>query len=143
QKDRHRGHGFAMGFGADVGSDRHLADVEFVAPHHAAERGDEGIDLFELEREGARLDRAVLERPVVALAAGDGFELEFGHGSPAGRYSVVSSPRRRGPYSRGPGVKHDGSPLSRGRHRDKQLYTVVCATPGRVVSASLAASVNA
>src|SRR5262249_54827243 len=53
--------------------------------------------VWEVEGEGAGLDRAVLERTVVALAAGDGFELEFGHESIAGRYSVVSSPRRRGP----------------------------------------------
>src|SRR6516165_5426487 len=43
------------------------------------------------------------------------------------------------PYSRGGDY---GSPLSRGRHRGKQPYTVVWATPGRVVSASLAASLN-
>src|SRR4029077_12077384 len=66
--------------GADVGGDRHLADVELVPPHHAAERGDERVDLLEIESEGPRLDAAVLERPVVALGAGDGFELELGHG---------------------------------------------------------------
>ena len=84
QKHRHRGHGFAVGLGADVGGDRHLADVEVVAAHHAAERGDERIDLLEIEGEGARLDGAVLERLVVALAAGDGFKLKFGHEPTAG-----------------------------------------------------------
>src|SRR5262249_47505406 len=127
QKDRHRGHRFAVSLGADIGGDRHLADVEFVAPHHAAERGDEGIDLLEIEREGARLDRAVLERPVVALAASDGFELEFGHRCERPR----TDDRER------------SSEVPPRRLSSVILYTVVCATPGRVVSASLAASLNA
>ena len=79
QEDRHRRHGLAVGLGADVGGDRHLADVELVAAHHAAERGDERIDLLERELEGLGLDGAVLQRPVVALRAGDGPELGFGH----------------------------------------------------------------
>ena len=73
---RDRGHRLAVRLGADVGGDRHLADVELVAPHHAAERGDDRIDLLEVEHEGLRLDGAVLQRPVVALRAGDGFQLE-------------------------------------------------------------------
>ena len=79
QEDRHRGHRLAVRLGADVGGDRHLADVELVAAHHAAERGNERIDLFEREFEGLGLDRAVLQRLVVALRAGDGLELGFGH----------------------------------------------------------------
>ena len=81
QKDRHGSHRLNVRFGTDVGGDRHLADVELVAPHHAAERGDKRIDLLEMEREAARLDAAVLERAVVALGAGDGSELELGHGA--------------------------------------------------------------
>jgi hypothetical protein len=77
--------------GADVGGDRHLADVELIASHHATERGDERIDLDEIEREGARLDGAILERAVIALGAGGGFELELGHGRIVRRYSLVSS----------------------------------------------------
>jgi len=57
--------------GAHVSGDRHLADVELVAPHHAAKRVDQRIDLYEVEREGLRLHRTVLEGPVVALRAGD------------------------------------------------------------------------
>src|SRR6476646_217574 len=79
QEDRHGGHGFAVGLGTDVGRDRHLADVELIAAHHAAERSNERIDLFERKFEGLGLDRAVLQRPVVALRAGDGFQLEIGH----------------------------------------------------------------
>src|SRR5262249_3677238 len=131
QKDRHRGHRFAVGLGADVGGDRHLADVEVVAAHHAAERGDEGIDLLEIEGEGARFDGAVLERLVVALAAGDGFELEFGHDRIASLYSRVSSPLSRQRASQ------------RRANSIRLFYTVVWATTGRVVSASLATSLNA
>ena len=75
QEHRHRGHAFAVRLGADVGGDRHLADVELEPAHHAAERGDERLDLDEVEREGPRLDAAVLERLVVALRAGDGLSL--------------------------------------------------------------------
>src|SRR5262249_4711549 len=80
QEDRHGGHRLSVRLGGNVGGDCHLADVELVAAHHAAERGDERIDLYEIEREGSRLGAAVLERPVVALGAGDGFELQLGHG---------------------------------------------------------------
>ena len=80
QEHRDRGHRLAVRPGADIGRDRHLADVEFVAAHHAAERGDERIDLLELGLESLGLDGAVLERLVVALRAGDGNQLGSGHG---------------------------------------------------------------
>ena len=90
EEHRHRGHRLAVRLGADVGGDRHLADVELAAAHHAAERGDERIDLLELELEGLRLHRAVLERAVVALRAGDGLQLEVGPwGCPDKEYGVV------------------------------------------------------
>jgi hypothetical protein len=73
QKHRYRRHSLAVRPGTDVGRDRHLADVELEAAHHAPECGDERIDLYELEGKGRRLDAAVLERLVVALGAGDGF----------------------------------------------------------------------
>jgi hypothetical protein len=97
QEDRHRGHGFAVRLGADVGGDRHLADVELVAAHHAAEGGDERIDLFECESEGPGLDGTVLERTVIALRAGDGFQLEIGHEVMAGCFLhlPLSSPQER------------------------------------------------
>ena len=103
QEHRHRGHRLAVRLGADVGGDRHLADVELVAAHHAAERGDQRIDLLELEFEGLRLDGAVLERLVVALGAGDGFQLGSGHESMAGRLLHL---RRRSPRERRTIVPH-------------------------------------
>jgi hypothetical protein len=77
QEHRHRSHGFAVRPGADVGRDRHLADVELVPAHHAAERINKDRHFDEVEREGPRLDAAVLERLVVALRAGDGLELHL------------------------------------------------------------------
>src|SRR5262249_7401251 len=66
-------------FGTDVGGDRHLADIELVAPHHAAEAVDQDRNLQEVEREGRRLRGTFLEGLIVALGAGAGFELEFRH----------------------------------------------------------------
>ncbi len=90
---RDRRHRLAVRFGADVGRDRHLADVELVAPHHAAERRDDRIDLFECEHARLRLDGAVLQRLVVALRTGDGLELEVGHWTFLSQY--FSSSRTR------------------------------------------------
>jgi len=51
QKHRRRRHALAVCLGADIGRDRHLADVEFEPAHHAAERIDQRIDLDEVELE--------------------------------------------------------------------------------------------
>jgi len=80
QKYRDRRHRLAMRTRADVGRDRHLGDVELVAAHHAAERGNDRIDLQELGLERLGLDGAVLEGLVVALRAGDESQLGSGHG---------------------------------------------------------------
>jgi hypothetical protein len=66
--------------GAQVRCDRHLADVELQAAHHPAEAVDENRNLLEVEREAVRFDRAVFEGGVVALSAGDGFELQIWDG---------------------------------------------------------------
>ncbi len=80
QEHGHRGHALAMRPGADIGRDRHLADVELEPAHHPSEGGDQRIDLLEREGKRLRFDAAVLERPVVTLRAGDGFQLGPGHG---------------------------------------------------------------
>ncbi len=87
--------GLPCSLGADIGRDRHLADVELVAAHHAAERGDDRIDLHEVELEGLGLHRAVLERLVVALGAGDGLQLGSGHGAFRSKWMGCSA----GPYN--------------------------------------------
>ena len=79
-KGAHDKHGdgrdrFAVFLRADVGGDRHLADVKFGAAHHTPERRDQRIDLLERKRECPRRDGAILERLVVALGACDGLEL--------------------------------------------------------------------
>ena len=72
-------HRLAELFGANVGGDRHLADVELVGAHHAAESCNQRIDLDEIQLAGLRFDLTGLERPVVALAPGNGFQLRSGH----------------------------------------------------------------
>ena len=79
QEDRQRREPLPMRPGADVGGDRHLADVELEPAHHAPEGVDERIHLHEIEFEAARPHGAVLEGLVVALRAGHGSELGSGH----------------------------------------------------------------
>ena len=79
QRHRDRRHRLAVLPRADVGRDRHLADVELGGPHLPTERGDQRVDLDELRLERCRLDDALLERAVVALGAGDRLELWSGH----------------------------------------------------------------
>ena len=77
QKDRQRREAFAVFLRAQVGRDRHLADIEFMPADHAAERVDEDGDVDEIELEGLRRNRAVLERLIVALGASDRRELHL------------------------------------------------------------------
>src|SRR5262249_7138649 len=58
----------------------HLANIELIAPYHAAEAVDEDRNLHEVEREGPRPHGAFRKGLVVVLGAGDGFEFKFSHG---------------------------------------------------------------
>ena len=85
QEDRQRGEALAVRSRADVGRQRHLADVEFHPAHHAAEGVDQHRDFLEREVEAHGPDGAVLQGAVAPLGAGDGPEGRDGHA----RLSVV------------------------------------------------------
>jgi hypothetical protein len=65
--------------GADIGGNRHLADIEFEAAHHAAERLDDHRDVFEFEIDALWLDRAVFQGTRMSQGLNGGFQLAFGH----------------------------------------------------------------
>ena len=80
QKDRQRGEFDAMGLGADVGGQRHLADIVSHFPHHPAKRMDQDGDLLEFEIEIRQGYPAFLQRPIVALGPRDCFQFGLAHG---------------------------------------------------------------
>jgi hypothetical protein len=70
QEDRQCRERLAMRLGAEVGRQRHLADVEFEPPDHPAEGVNENRDLLEGEAESLGGDGAILEGAVVPLGSG-------------------------------------------------------------------------
>ena len=69
EKYRQRGKSLAIGSRADVGGERHLANIEPQPANHSAEGIGENRDFLELELAHRRRDRALLERTIVALRA--------------------------------------------------------------------------
>src|SRR6516162_4057718 len=61
-KNRDGGERFAVGFGANIGSQRQLADVELDAPHHPAKRLNENRDIFIFDFKMLWLDVPVAKR---------------------------------------------------------------------------------
>ena len=60
QKNRQRCEALSVGARAEIGCQRHFANIELQSAHHAAKRVDEDGHLFEVKRKAVRLDYAVL-----------------------------------------------------------------------------------
>src|SRR5205085_1535488 len=69
------GHPLSVRARADIGGNRHLADIEFQPPNHAAEGIDQWIHLDKLQLEVFWSDGSILEGLIVALRARDCGEL--------------------------------------------------------------------
>ena len=80
KKDGNSRHGLPVRLSTDIGSNRHLADVELVATYHTPKRSDEWIDFLKVEHERTRPHGSVLQGLIIALRARDGFQLSFSHG---------------------------------------------------------------
>jgi CubicO group peptidase (beta-lactamase class C family) len=78
-EDRQRGERLAVRPRAQVGGERHLADVELQPPDHPAERRDQARHLLELEREPPRGDGPVLQGAGHCVRAGHRLEHDVRH----------------------------------------------------------------
>jgi hypothetical protein len=67
EEDRNGGHFLPVRPSADISRDRHLADVELKAAHHSTERGNQRINLDEVELKRLRPHRAIFERLIISL----------------------------------------------------------------------------
>jgi hypothetical protein len=80
EENRQRREPFFISARADVGRERHLADVELFSSHHAAKGIDERFDLFEIEFERLRSNGPVLQGMIISLRSKYRFQFKFGDG---------------------------------------------------------------
>src|SRR3984957_11129636 len=90
EENRQRREPFSISARADVGRERHLADVELFSSHHAAKGIDERFDLFEVEFERLRSNGPVLQGLIISLRSKYRFQFEFGDGGIPPIHSTAS-----------------------------------------------------